>query len=195
MAWFQRDHTGRRLTSTEQAFLTALILMLEDMRPTHLEETETAITAEASTCLIALMPHRALGGVAIVVWLFSDHADVTWAQVADLRRDHDSLDLGVRVATFRLDPGRLELGPLLECIRAQFTAPLIFKLRGGHATLWVSDHGGVLQKVGTLGVKSGVFERLWRRVPTQETVVRFNDAIMPPLTEPSGVDYWFTTGV
>jgi hypothetical protein len=82
MAWFQRDHTHRTLQPVEREFVTAL---------------------SASTCLIALIPRRALGGISIVVWLFEDRAEVTWADVGGLDRSHDSIDLGIRVGLFKLN--------------------------------------------------------------------------------------------
>jgi hypothetical protein len=93
----------------------------------QIDEDETALTAEGSSCLIVLIPHRALGGVSIVVWLFDDRAAVTWAQVAGLDRYHDALDLGISVAQFRLDSANPDVGPVLECIRKQIDEPLVLR--------------------------------------------------------------------
>src|SRR4029079_5081942 len=102
MTWFQRDHTGRDLRPAERKFISALSGLLADVAAPPIDEEETALTAEGSDCLIVLIPHRALGGVSIVVWLTADGAVVTWAQVAALDCCHDSLDLGTSVAQVRL---------------------------------------------------------------------------------------------
>jgi hypothetical protein len=97
MTWFARDHTGRPLTEPEREFLAALVDLLSDVQPAQIEAGETALTAERNECLIVLMPHRALGGIAIVVWLMAGEASVVLAQVGGLGISHDSLDLGVWV--------------------------------------------------------------------------------------------------
>jgi len=66
--------------------VTALSALLAAVDAPQIAAGETALTAEASTCLIALIPHRALGGISIVVWLFEDRAEVTWADVEGLGR-------------------------------------------------------------------------------------------------------------
>ncbi len=192
MAWSGRDHTGRQLSDVERGFLAALSALLSEVAPNQIEEGETALAAERTICLIALMPHRALGGVAIVVWLFADRAEVTWAQVAGLAHTHDALDLGVSVARFSLDPARPVFGPLLECIRDQLEAPLTMRLYGpDHATVLVRDGTGVLRKVGQLGPRFGRLRRFRSRQASRDVIVRLIDQASPPLTEPSGVDGWF----
>jgi len=69
MTWFARDHTGRYLLRHEQQFVAELAKLLEELALPQVDESETALTAEGSDCLIVLIPHRALGGISIVVWL------------------------------------------------------------------------------------------------------------------------------
>ena len=95
MTWFQRDHTGR-LRPSERKFITALSGLLAECAAPQINEDETALSAEGGHCLIALIPHRALGGVSIVVWLFDNRAEVTWAQVAALDCCHVRLISGIR---------------------------------------------------------------------------------------------------
>jgi hypothetical protein len=195
MGWFARDHTGRELSALERDFVNALRALLTEMHPPQLDESETALTAEGRACVIVLLPHRALGGIAVVVWLFGDRAEVTWAQVADLGRYHDALDAGVSVAQFNLDAKQPNFGPLLQSIREQFTTPLTLRLYGAdRATVHVRDHRGVLRRVGEIGASPGWFQRLWPGDPTRETTVRFSDEALPPLAAPSGVDTWFASG-
>ena len=197
MTWFQRDHTNRQLSRRERDFLEALVALLVEARPAQLDEAETALTAEGTDCLIVLMPHRALGGVAVVVWLLNDRATVTWAQVGGLGCCHDALDAGVSVAHFRLDPVRPDFRPVLNSIREQFTIPIVLKVYGtARATVHVRDDKGILRTIGEIGeseTRLGWFRRRRRREPTHETEVRLADPTLPPLTEPSGVDDWFKT--
>jgi hypothetical protein len=191
MTWFNRDHTGRVLCPFEREFVTALSRHLAELAAPQVDEEETALTAEARTCLIVLIPHRALGGISIVVWLFQDRAEVTWAQVAGLGCCHDSLDLGISVAHFRLDSARPEFGPLLDCIRQQINEPLLIRCFGHErATVFVRDSGGTLREVGELGNRAWS-DLLTRSLPTHETLIRLSDPGPPPVTSPSGVDQWF----
>lgn len=195
MTWFQRDHTGRVLRPTEREFITALSGQLAELAAPQIDENETALTAEASHCLIVLIPNQALGGVSIVVWLFDDRAEVTWAQVAALDYDHDSLDLGPSVAQFRLNRADPDFSPVLDCIRQQIDAPLIIRCFGSdRATVLVHDHANKLREVGHIGSPVGWSELLRRSAPIQEAVIRLTDSDPPPVTSPSSVDKWFDSG-
>jgi hypothetical protein len=193
MAWFERDHTGRALSTAERAFLAALVKLLSPVKLPQVDENETAITAEGTDCLIVLIPHRNLGGVSLVVWLFPERAEVTWAQVAGLGCCHDSLDLGVPVASFGLSPERPDFGPVIDSIREQCNAPLTVKVyTPNRATVSVCDRKGVLCKVGELGPPLGWLERIRPGSPARESVIRLADSAPPPVSEPSRVDEWFT---
>lgn len=192
MTWFQRDHTGRVLRPNERKFIAALSGQLAELAAPQIDAEETALTAEANHCLIVLIPHRALGGVSIVVWVFDDRAEVTWAQVAALDCCHDSLDLGPSVAQFRLDCADPDFKPVLACIRKQIGAPLILRCFGSdRATVLVRDHANKLREVGDIGSRVGWSELLRHSAPNREAVVRFSDPHPPPVTSPSGVDRWF----
>jgi len=192
MPWFERDHTERALSAVERTFLASLVELLSSLRLPQVVENETAITAEGMNCLIVLIPHRELGGVSRVVWLGSDRADVTWAQVAGLGCCHDSLDRGVSVASFRVSPERPDFGPVLDSIREQCRAPLTMKTYiSNRATVLVGDRKGVLRKVGEIGPPLKWFECIRRGNPTLECVISLADPEPPPVTEPSRVDEWF----
>lgn len=163
------------------------------MAPPQVDEDETALTAEGEACLIVLIPHRALGGVSIVVWLFEDRAEVTWAQVAGLGCCHDALDLGISVAGFRVDVENPDFGPVLECIRKQINEPLTLLCFGNdRATVLVRDRAGTLCRLGEVG--NSASDELRRLDPTRETVIRLTDREPPPVMRPSGVDEWFSSG-
>ena len=195
MTWFQRDHTGRELSRLERDFVAALVRPLAELAAPQVDEAETALTAEGTTCLIVLIPHRALGGISIVVWLFKDRAEVTWAQVAGLDYCHCALDLGISVAQFRLNPANPDFGPVLDCIRKQINEPLTLRCFGSYlATILVRDYAGTLREVGEVVNRVGWSEVMRRSQPTHETVIRLTDPEPPPVTSPSGVDQWFDSG-
>ena len=192
MAWFSRDHTGRGLFRHEQRFVGELGTLLAELAAPQVDENETALTAEGANCLIVLIPHRALGGISIVVWLFDDRAEVTWAHVAGLDCCHDSLDRGVSVAGFRFDCHQPDLRPVLDCIRSQFSAPLTLRLFDtNQAAVLVRDDRGSLRDEGEFGATPGQLPWFRRRVLVGETTVRLTDATPP---EPSHVDRWFASG-
>ena len=194
MAWFARDRTGRPLTERERAFLAALVDLLSEMQPAQVDAGETVLTAEGDSCLVLLIPHRALGGIAIVIWLTANEGAVTVAQVGGLDITHDSLDLGVWVSTTELDPSRPNFAPLLERVQEQLFAPLTVRLYASNqATVSVRDSRGILRRVGRLGRPHRWFDRLVRHDATSEAQIRFVDPSPPPITEPSGVDEWFGT--
>jgi hypothetical protein len=194
MAWFARDYTGRRLTESERAFLAALVDLLSEVRPAQIDESEIALTAERDACLIVLMPHRALGGISIVVWLWASEAAVSVAQVGGLDISHDSLDLGVWIARTEFDPSRPNFAPLLACIRDQLFAPLTVRSNeANQATVWVRDERQALRRVGDLGTSVGWLQRIVHRRPFSEIQIRFVDSDPPPVVEPSNVEKWFTT--
>jgi len=167
--------------------------LLSEVRPAQIDETETALTAERDV-LIVLLPHRTLGGISIVVWLTDKHGGVVLAQVGGLGLNHDSLDLGVGVAVMELDRSRPNFAPLLARVRQQLFNPLTVRLYGeNQATVWVRDGRDVLRRVGAIGEPPGWFERTFRRPPPDEVEIRFVDSELPPVTEASGVNEWFTT--
>jgi hypothetical protein len=130
MAWFSRDHTGRALTERERVFLAGLTDVLSEMQPAQVDDRETALTAEGDACHIVLIPHRALGGIAIVVWLTTTEGAVTVAQVGGLDVTHDSLDLGVWVSRVPLEPSTPDFALLLKRIRERLFAPLAVQVYG-----------------------------------------------------------------
>lgn len=194
MTWFARDHTGRGLTEPERTFLVALVDLLSEVRPAQIDEAETALTAERDACLIVLMPHRALGGISIVAWLWASEAAICLARVGGLDISHDSLDLGVWTARTELDPSRPNFAPLLKRIRDQLFAPLTVRLyESNRAAVWARDERDVLRCVGDLGTPIGWLQRIVPRMPISEVQVRFVDSEPPPIVQPPNVDEWFAT--
>jgi hypothetical protein len=193
MAWFTRDHTGRVLAGYERQFLAALVDLLDELGAPQIDESETALTGEGSHVLIVLIPHRALGGVSIVVWLDANGAQVTWAQVSCLET-HDSLDLGILVGRFRFRSFRskvVDFSPALDCIRSQITGPVTLRCFGDErASILIRDDKGKLREVGEISkrVQPDVIGPV---APVREAIIYLTDSEPPPVTAPSGVDEWF----
>ena len=194
MAWFTRDHTGRVLAGYERQFLAALVELLDELGAPQIDESETALTGEGADCLIVLIPHRALGGVSIVVWLDANVAQVTWAQVASLDCTHDSLDLGIWVGRFRFRSFRsqvLDFSPALDCIRSQITGPVTLRCFGDErASILIRDDKGKLREVGEIS-KRVPPDVIGPVAPVREAIIYLTDSEPPPVTAPSGVDEWF----
>jgi len=193
MAWFTRDHTGRVLAGYEREFLAALVELLDELGAPQIDESETALTGEGSHCLIVLIPHRALGGVSIVVWLDAKEAQVIWAQVGGLEY-HDDLDLGILVGSFRFKSFRsqlLDFSPALDCIRSQITGPVTLRCFGNErASILIRDDKGKLREVGEIS-KRGQRDAIGPAAPVREAIIHLTDSEAPPVTAPSGVDEWF----
>lgn len=198
MGWFSRDHTARALCDYERQFLAALVDLLEGISAPQIDENETALTADGSTRLIVLIPHRALGGISIVVWLDAAVAEVTWAQVAGLVCCHDSLDLGIGVGRFRFKSIRsrvLDFSRVLECIRLQITGPVTMRCFGNEgASILVHDEKWNLCEVGRIG-PGAERDVVAPGAPLREVIVRLTDSESPPVAAPSGVDAWFDSGL
>lgn len=196
--WFARDETHRRLTEEEQRFVGVLSQALEILRPAQVHPEETALTAEASDCLICLIPHKCLGGISVVVNLTVNGTDVSWAQVGGLGRSHDSLDMGVIVATFQPEDVRRSSADVVERVLQELNRPLILHLdaEGSGAAVHIRDNKGKLSEVGSLGTRGGhTFLSLFRKSPAPVVVeVRFTDRDPPPVKEPSGAFEWFRSG-
>jgi hypothetical protein len=78
---------------------------LDEVRPQNVDRESITITDEGESVGIVLVPHRDLGGLALVVWIDPKYVDLSWASVWDLK-DHDEIDLGKSVLRIaRTDPG------------------------------------------------------------------------------------------
>jgi hypothetical protein len=193
MTWFSRDHTDRGLSEVESTFVHAVRALLTELAPPQLEPSQTLLAAEGDRCLILLLPHRALGGIALAITLCAGRADLGWAQVTRLDY-HDDLDLALSVAQFSLEGSRPEFAPVLRSIREQLAAPIALRLFDDRATVYVLDARGERRKVGEIGGRVG-----WPREQSAtphggEVIVRFTDAAPPPVSVSPSVDAWFGIG-
>ena len=72
--------------------------VLDEAHPQNVDRGSVTVTEEGESVGIVLIPHRDLGGLALVVWVTPKEAQLSWACVSDLDR-HDDLDLGKRILT------------------------------------------------------------------------------------------------
>jgi hypothetical protein len=140
----------------EAVFLASLRATLDRVQPAQVDPAETTLTAEGPFSLIAILPHRALGGVSIVAWRYAVSLRVLWAAI-DTLGYHDDLDLGLEVATFSEDThGEPWQAAALECVERELHRPLQLQVvrsgARGHerARVTVQLEGGKLEvwKVG-----------------------------------------------
>jgi hypothetical protein len=71
--------------------------VVDQLRPENLDRESVTISAEGEHVGIVLLPHRDLGGFALILWIDPKHVQLAWGPVADLER-HDDIDLAKRVA-------------------------------------------------------------------------------------------------
>ena len=70
--------------------------VLDASQPQNLDAGSISVTGEGPDVGVILLPHRDLGGYALVLWFEERQLQLAWAGVTDLER-HDDLDLGKRV--------------------------------------------------------------------------------------------------
>lgn len=193
--WFAHDHTGRELTPQEQQFVDALSQSLQDEHLTQVDPAETAITAEGQACLICLIPHRWLGGLSLVVWLYQEgHAAICWADVGGLAVSHDSLDLGYWVARYQADALVDSCASLIDGVRKELRRPLVIEVErdDAGATVLLRDDWSRLKCIAKLGKHPSVFLSFIRRKSSpRESEIRLTDSVDPPFKEPSNALEWF----
>lgn len=77
--------------------VSAVEQALQHRQPLNVRVDEIVVTGEGEPVCILLIPHRQLGGVALIVWSGARGVELGWGQVTTLRR-HDDIDLAVRVS-------------------------------------------------------------------------------------------------
>jgi hypothetical protein len=166
--------------------------MLDEIRPAQLDPNESAITSEGRD-LIALLPHRALGGISIVASFVGRSAVVGWAQVCDLSVWHDDLDSGVVAVSLNsfwrpIDPERV-----VDAVRGQLDAAIrVSRIDDRRLTLAVRDRRGVFRAVGELLIEASI-GILADRTVVAESEIRMTDVSPPPFGQPSNALNWFGT--
>jgi hypothetical protein len=106
----------------------AAMEVLRELRPENVDLDAVTVTGEGAAMEIILVPHRDLGGVALIVWTDEGSTQLSWAQVHDLST-HDDLDLGVVVARI---PHEGDWFPRLrDALAAEIRRPIRLKWRRG----------------------------------------------------------------
>lgn len=70
--------------------------VIRRVRPADVDEASITRTGEGPDVSIILVPHRALGGLALGLWANAKGIQLFWANVGDLSY-HDDIDLGITV--------------------------------------------------------------------------------------------------
>jgi hypothetical protein len=79
--------------------------VLDEVHPHNIDRDSITVTGEGESVGIVLIPHRDLGGLALVLSMDPNYAELCWAGVSDLAW-HDDLDLGKRIVRIeRSNPG------------------------------------------------------------------------------------------
>lgn len=102
--------------------------ILDELRPENVDTSAIVFTGEGDRVEIIIVPHRDLGGVALVVWTDENSTHLEWADVGDLST-HDDLDLGVFVE--RIPHEGDWMPQLRDAIAAELRRPIRLKQRRG----------------------------------------------------------------
>lgn len=70
--------------------------VIRRVRPANVDEAAITRTGEGPDVSIILVPHRALGGLAVGLWADAKGVQLFWAKVGDLSY-HDDIDLGITI--------------------------------------------------------------------------------------------------
>jgi hypothetical protein len=114
------DATDRTLDRSESRFVSALETMLLRTSPAQLDENSTALMTSGRETLIAILPHRALGGVALCVRVDGQKATIFWTQILTLRAAAD-LPKGFEVARCTRDSQEHWISPAVEALRVELS--------------------------------------------------------------------------
>ena len=101
MSTYFANKTGRALHDDELALVQRLSARLDELHPAQVRPEHTFAVSEGNSVFIPIIPHRALDGVSLAIWLDTHHAECFWAQVRGLSCCHDDLDFGYRVASVK----------------------------------------------------------------------------------------------
>lgn len=195
--WWTRNHVGRGLSDSEWRFLGEAALMLDDLQPRQVDPALCAVTNGGRSTLIALIPHRSLGGLTLAVTVTDRFATVSWTSIHDLA-SHDDLDLTREVYLFNReghDEGMWHAA--VAGVRDQLTRRFILRVRltADGIPLSASCHlagaDGRLRRIARLPPRVPLSRRFWRWGRTSDRELSFADIAPPPYAVPSGAAAWF----
>jgi hypothetical protein len=108
--------------------MDAVGTVLEQLRPQNLDPSAVTLTGEGDSVEIVILPHRDLGGVALVLWTDRNGTELLWAGIGDLST-HDDIDLGVGVA--RIPHEGTWIAGLADALAGELKRPIRLKQRRG----------------------------------------------------------------
>lgn len=114
-----------RSTPLHAGAVNAVDQVLRHQQPLNVHAGEVVVTGEGEPVCILLIPHRQLGGVALIVWSDDRGVELSWGHVTTLRR-HDQIDLAVRVR-HPIAAGDVEA--ITGAISAEMARPITVQLR------------------------------------------------------------------
>ncbi|HWB29208.1 MAG TPA: hypothetical protein VG736_01805 [Vicinamibacterales bacterium] len=197
--WWTRNHAGRALAASELAFLGALSSMLDTLAPPQVDPALCAITVRGASALIALIPHRHLGGLTLVATMAERFVAVSWTSISDLDV-HDDLDLTREVYLYTRDEEGSDAAmrrAAVRGVREQLGRPIVLRLRSTRrgvplsASCWLRSADGELRRIARLPPRASLFDRLRQRGVRSEIEIRFTDRQPPPYAVPSFAGAWF----
>lgn len=198
--WWTRNRVGRALTDVEWRFLGDAALMLDDLAPRQVDPALCAVTSGGSSTLIALIPHRSLGGLTLAVTVTDRFATVSWTSIHDLS-SHDDLDLTREVYLFMRDgEGEGMWQAAAAGLREQLSRRFVLRVRSTRdgipmsASCHLVGAEGRRRPIARLPPRMPLLKRFWRWGRTSDRELSFIDISPPPYAVPSGAAAWFRDG-
>lgn len=102
--------------------------VLEELRPENLDPSAITVTGEGDQVEIVIVPHRDLGGVALVLWTAQKCTHILWTAISDLST-HDDIDLGIGVG--RVPHDGAWIADLADALAGELRRPIRLKQHRG----------------------------------------------------------------
>ncbi|MEO8481393.1 MAG: hypothetical protein ABI634_04235 [Acidobacteriota bacterium] len=195
--WWTRNLVGRELTDVEWRFLGDTAVMLDDLAPRQVDPALCAVTHGGRSTLIALIPHRSLGGLTLAITVTERFATISWTSIHDLA-SHDDLDLTREVYLFGRDEDEDAMWrAAVAGLREQLSRRFILRIRSTRsgiplsASCHLAGGDGRLRRIARLPARMGWGKRFWRWSRTSNRELSFVDVSPPPYAVPSRASVWF----
>lgn len=115
--WFERTVPPRPWSTNESEVVAQLSELLWRTRPSQVSASRTFCVAEGKSQLFAIVPHRSLGKICLVISITALVVQVSWHVIHSFCECHCDLDAGFWAGTFQMSEGKGDrMGLWLKCV-------------------------------------------------------------------------------
>ena len=188
--WFSSAGDNLPTSEGERALIAALDGKLGELRPPQLAPGDVVLTGEGRDVFIVILPHKALAGLSIFIWMGSGGIEISWATITSLH-SHDDLDLGQTAAKF---PLTTQGSVIMDALQVELWAPIeVEGVRHSPSDTprlsFYRDIGDKRRHVGSIGPRS--LRNLWHQGERFSFITSFMDPRDPPVVIAPTVDGWY----